>query len=50
MHEDKLYELKEKLIKELEEYAQNGKYSKEDVETITLFSRLSRCKGGERIQ
>ena len=38
MHEDKLYELKEKLIKELEEYAQNGKYSKEDVETIKYMA------------
>lgn len=38
MHEDKLYELKEKLIKELEEYAQNGKYSREDVETIKYMA------------
>ena len=38
MHEDKLYELKEKLLKELEEYAQNGKYSKEDVETIKYIA------------
>lgn len=38
MHEDKLYELKEKLLKELEEYAQNGKYSKEDVETIKYMA------------
>lgn len=30
----KLYELKDKLMKELEEYADNGKFSKEDVETI----------------
>jgi len=36
MHE--LYELKEKLMKELEEYAQNGKYSKEDVETIKYMA------------
>lgn len=37
MHE-KLYELKEKLIKELGEYSQNGKYSKEDVETIKYMA------------
>ena len=37
MH-DKLYELKEKLMKELEEYSQNGKYSKEDVETIKYMA------------
>ena len=36
MHE--LYELKEKLLKELSEYAQNGKYSKEDVETIKYMA------------
>lgn len=30
----KLYELKEKLINELEDYAENGKFSKEDVEAI----------------
>lgn len=30
----KLYELKEKLMKELEEYADNGKFSKDDVEAI----------------
>lgn len=36
MHE--LYDLKEKLIKELGEYAQNGKYSKEDVETIKYMA------------
>ena len=36
MHE--LYELKEKLMKELEEYSQNGKYSKEDVETIKYMA------------
>lgn len=30
----KLYELKDKLMKELEEYADNGKFSKEDVEAI----------------
>ena len=38
MHEDKLYELKEKLIKELEDYSQNGKYSKEDVEIIKYMA------------
>jgi len=37
MHE-KLYELKEKLMRELAEYAQNGKYSKEDVETIKYMA------------
>jgi len=37
MHE-KLYELKDKLMKELEEYSQNGKYSKEDVETIKYMA------------
>lgn len=36
MHE--LYELKEKLMKELGEYAQNGKYSKEDVEIIKYMA------------
>lgn len=36
MHE--LYELKEKLIKELEDYAQNGKFSKEDVESIKYMA------------
>lgn len=30
----KLYELKEKLVNELEDYADNGKFSKEDVEAI----------------
>lgn len=30
----KLYELKEKLIQELEDYADNGKFSKDDVEAI----------------
>lgn len=37
MHE-KLYELKEKLMKELGEYSQNGKYSKDDVETIKYMA------------
>ena len=36
MHE--LYELKEKLIKELEDYSQNGKFSKEDVEVIKYMA------------
>lgn len=36
MHE--LYELKEKLIKELEDYAQNGKFSKEDVESVKYMA------------
>lgn len=30
----KLYELKDKLIQELEDYADNGKFSKDDVEAI----------------
>lgn len=30
----KLYELKEKLINELEDYSENGKFSKDDVEAI----------------
>lgn len=34
----KLYDLKEKLIKELEGYADNGKYSKEDVEAIKYMA------------
>ena len=37
MH-DELYELKDKLLKELGEYSQNGKYSKEDVETVKYIS------------
>ena len=36
MHE--LYELKDKLIKELEDYSQNGKFSKEDVEAIKYMA------------
>ena len=35
---DKLYELKDKLMKELEDYSQNGKFSKEDVETIKYMA------------
>lgn len=34
----KLYELKEKLMDELEAYSQNGKFSKEDVESIKYIS------------
>lgn len=34
----KLYELKDKLIDELEGYAENGKFSKEDVEVIKYMS------------
>lgn len=34
----KLYELKDKLMKELEEYADNGKFSKDDVEAIKYAS------------
>ena len=36
MHE--LVELKEKLIRELEDYSQNGKFSKEDVESIKYMA------------
>lgn len=36
MHE--LYELKEKLLKELTEYSENGKFSKEDAENIKNLS------------
>lgn len=36
MHE--LVELKKKLMRELEEYSQNGKFSKEDVETIKYMA------------
>lgn len=35
---DELYELKEKLKKELGEYSQNGKYSKEDSEVMKNLS------------
>lgn len=34
----KLYELKEKLMKELEEYSQNGKFSEKDVEAIKYIT------------
>lgn len=33
-----LYELKEKLLKELSEYSENGKFSKEDAEVIKYLS------------
>ena len=36
MHE--LRELKEKLIRELEDYSQNGKFSREDVESIKYMA------------
>lgn len=35
---DELYELKDKLMKELKEYAGNGKFSKEDVESIKYIT------------
>ena len=38
MHEEKLYELKEKLLKELGEYSSNGKFSKEDAESIKYIA------------
>lgn len=34
----KLYELKDKLIEELEDYSENGKFSKEDVEAIKYIT------------
>lgn len=34
----KLYDLKDKLIEELEAYSENGKYSKEDVEIIKYMA------------
>ena len=34
----KLYDLKEKLMRELEGYADNGKYSKDDVEVIKYIT------------
>jgi hypothetical protein len=34
----KLYDLKEKLIGELEDYSENGKYSKEDIEAIKYMA------------
>lgn len=35
---EELYELKEKLMKELKEYSGNGKFSKEDVESIKYIT------------
>lgn len=34
----KLYELKEKLMKELEDYSENGKFSEKDVEAIKYIT------------
>lgn len=34
----KLYELKDKLMNELEDYSENGKFSKEDVEAIKYIT------------
>lgn len=34
----KLHELKEKLMRELEDYSENGKFSKEDVEAIKYIT------------
>ncbi len=34
----KLYELKDKLIKELEDYSENGKFSEKDVEAIKYIT------------
>lgn len=34
----KLYELKDKLMRELEDYSENGKFSKEDVEAIKYIT------------
>lgn len=35
---EQLYELKEKLLKELSEYSENGKFSKEDAEAIKYLA------------
>lgn len=35
---DELYELKDKLMKELKEYSGNGKFSKDDVESIKYIT------------
>lgn len=35
---DELYELKDKLMKELKDYAGNGRFSKEDVESIKYIT------------
>ena len=34
----KLYELKDKLMQELEDYSENGKFSKDDVESIKYIA------------
>lgn len=34
----KLYDLKEKLMQELEDYSENGKFSKDDVESIKYIA------------
>ena len=34
----KLYELKDKLMNELEDYSENGKFSKDDAENIKALS------------
>lgn len=34
----KLYELKDKLMRELEDYSENGKFSKDDVEAIKYIT------------
>ena len=34
----KLYDLKEKLMRELEDYSENGKFSKDDVESIKYIT------------
>jgi len=38
MHEEELYRLKEKLLKELSEYSENGKLSKDDAEVIKYLA------------
>lgn len=48
----KLYDLKDKLIGELEDYSENGKYSKEDVEAIKYMASAvdhicNICEGAE---
>lgn len=51
----KLYELKEKLMRELEDYSENGKFSKDDVEAIKYITSaidhicniVEREEGGE---
>ena len=46
MHE--LYELKEKLIKELEDYAQNGKFSKEEIVPVVKAGDALICKHSDK--